>query len=190
MVSEEARGKVQRAQYNIKLHYLRKWLEDLPKLDSHYRRQYSKKIYFEADFISYKEIYDLYLASCNENNENEIGSVSFPNFMKLFKISNYALFKPRNDQCDLCLSYKANNLSKQKKRGDPTVKIIRALAYEQTGTIYFKTNIDENYAQLPQRTGNKINIILPSKLHEQRLKVSKKKWQNLHDLNKLLPFEN
>lgn len=42
-----------------------------------------------------------------------------------------------------------------KKCGDPTVNMIRALAYDPSGIIYFKTNITEEYAQLPQRIGKK-----------------------------------
>lgn len=67
--------------------------------------------------------------------------------------------------------------------------MIRALAYEQTGTIYFKTNINDNYVQLPQRTTNTINIVALSKLHEHRLKISKKKWQHLQDLKSLIPAD-
>ena len=38
--------------------------------------------------------------------------------MEKLKERNYSIFQPRNDQCDLCVSYKANNISKNKFDSD------------------------------------------------------------------------
>lgn len=103
--------RVQKLTYEKRLKFLENWLEKIPKIDSHYRRKYTNKIYFESDFKSFKEIFDLYLLECKGNEENEIFPVSYPNFMQTIKKGNYSLFKPRNDQCDLCLKYKAKNIS-------------------------------------------------------------------------------
>lgn len=75
------------------------------------------------------------------------------------------------------------------KTGDPTVNMIRTLGYDTTGFIYFKTNITEDYEQLPQRIGKRFTLVAPSQLHEQRIKISFKKWQHLQDLKKLLPAD-
>lgn len=98
--------------YDDRLNFLKKWLDGIPKLESHYRRRYSKKLYFEADFKSYRQIYDLYIEECRHQKENEISQVSFPKFMDVLKAGNYGLFKPRNDECDLCVSFKSKNVSK------------------------------------------------------------------------------
>lgn len=103
--------RVQKLTYEKRLKFLENWLEKIPKIDSHYRRKYTNKIYFESDFKSFKEIFDLYLLECKANEENGIFPVSYPNFMQTIKKGNYSLFKPRNDQCDLCLKYKAKNIS-------------------------------------------------------------------------------
>lgn len=76
-----------------------------------------------------------------------------------------------------------------KKSGDPTVNMIRSLGYDSSGTIYFKTNIEEDYKVLPQRGANKSECTHPNLLHPERLKISKKKWQHLQDLKLLLPSD-
>lgn len=56
-------------------------------------------------------MFNLYLQECKANEENGIIPVSFPNFMATLKEDNCSLFKPRNDQYDICLKFKAKNLS-------------------------------------------------------------------------------
>lgn len=54
------------------------------------------------------------------------------------------------------------------------MNMIRALAYDSTGVIYFKTNIEDEYQILPQRTEKKFVAVQPSQLHMERLKITKK----------------
>lgn len=67
--------------------------------------------------------------------------------------------------------------------------MIRALAYDPTGVIYFKTNIENEYQQLPQRTKKDFVVEQPSQLHKERLNISNKKWQHLQDLKRLIPAD-
>lgn len=67
--------------------------------------------------------------------------------------------------------------------------MIRTLAYDSTGVIYFKTNFIDDYELLPHRTGRKFEDREPSQLHTQRIKISKKKWQHLQDLKPLIPAD-
>lgn len=60
---------------------------------------------------------------------------------------------------------------------------------EPTGSIYYKTNIKNDYQLLPRRTATNSDIRQPNLLHSQRLKISKKKWQHLLDLKSLLPAD-
>ncbi|XP_075160230.1 uncharacterized protein LOC142233263 [Haematobia irritans] len=71
--------------------------------------------------------------------------------------------------------------------GDPTVNMIRALGYDTSGTIYFKTNIKEEYAILPNRKAKDTHDNQPSPLHSQRIKISKKKWEHFQDLKSFIP---
>lgn len=67
--------------------------------------------------------------------------------------------------------------------------MIRVLAYDPTGSIYYKINIKDNYQLLPQRSATRFEIRRPKLLHSERLKISKKKWQHLQDLKTLLPAD-
>lgn len=65
--------------------------------------------------------------------------------------------------------------------------MIRVLAYDPSGVIYFKVNATDEFKELPQRIGNKLKAFEPLKLHLQRIKISSKKWQHLQDLKPFLP---
>lgn len=93
--------------------FLQKWLDELPKMESHYCRKRTKKLYFEGEFSSYQEMYKLYMDKCASDKENVSKKLSFPVFANMIKESNYSIFKPKNDECDICISYKVNNLSEE-----------------------------------------------------------------------------
>lgn len=68
--------------------------------------------------------------------------------------------------------------------------MIRALTYDDpSGTIYFKTDIKENYNVLPQRANKKSEFSNHNLLHPEKIKISKKKWQHLQELKLLLPSD-
>lgn len=76
-----------------------------------------------------------------------------------------------------------------RKPGDPTVVDIRALKYSPDGNIFYKLDFDSEYQPLPQRaraSNSIININLP-KLHTERLKIKKSKFEHLQQLKKVLP---
>lgn len=91
--------------------FLQKWLDELPKMESHYCRKRTKKLYFEHPFTSQQEIYKLYVDKCASCNESAIKRLSYPVFANIMKKCNYSIFKPRKDECDICISYKAKNVS-------------------------------------------------------------------------------
>ncbi|XP_049304037.1 uncharacterized protein LOC125776336 [Bactrocera dorsalis] len=95
--------------FQKRLNFLEKWLHDIPKLESLYRRQYTKKLYLRSDFKSYKHVYEVYSKDCETN---EVVHVSFPTFMAVLKKKqNSCIFKPKNDMCDTCTSYESKNLT-------------------------------------------------------------------------------
>lgn len=61
--------------FHNRLHYLEKWLHDIPKLESDYRRQCTKKLYFQSDFKSYKHVHEVYSKDCETNKEYEVAHV-------------------------------------------------------------------------------------------------------------------
>lgn len=111
--TEAKRNTTQGKRYETRLNYLNKWLDAIPKLESHYRRQHTTRLYFQTDFKSYKNVYEVYSKKCESLKENEISPVSFPRFMEVLKKRNYSIFKPRNDMCDTCISYESKNISQE-----------------------------------------------------------------------------
>lgn len=75
------KGRNNKFQYQSRINLLKNWLQKLPKIESHYRRKYTKKYYFESEFSTYKQIFNLYVLECKANENNEITPVSFPHFM-------------------------------------------------------------------------------------------------------------
>lgn len=77
------------------------FLKCLPTVPSHYCRKSSSKNYLEPFFNSKAEVYLEYTTWCEGK-----GQV----FNDEFDEGNYALFQPRKDQCDLCISYGEGNV--------------------------------------------------------------------------------
>lgn len=88
------------------------FLRDLDKMESHYCRLQSKKVYIAATFRSKVDLYNEYKKYCLENGYGQAASY-FP-FSEVFDKMNLALFRPRKDQCDTCVGYKANQVSEAK----------------------------------------------------------------------------
>lgn len=79
-----------------------------------------------------------------------------------------------------------------KKAGDPNVVDIRALKYTPEGIIFYKLDFDDNYTPLPQRIKrNNMSVIIPKdifkKLHKERLKIKKTKFNHLQELKPVMP---
>lgn len=85
------------------------FLDDLPKLESHYCRKKTGKLYLQYDFKSKNEVYSLYKERCSSDDVKTPLSKSI--FIKLFDEENLAFFKPRKDQCDTCYSYKTGQVT-------------------------------------------------------------------------------
>lgn len=87
-----------------------KYLEDLPKLPSHYCRLSSSKLYLEPIIRSKSQLNKLYKEKCEEGG---IQAVSPRKFSKLFDDQNLSIHHPKKDRCDTCCSFEAGNLGDQ-----------------------------------------------------------------------------
>lgn len=93
-----------------KLQFLRSFLVNLEKIESHYCRQSSSKLYVETIFESKADVYKAYKQYCTESDKIPLSSCIFSeNFDKM----NLAIYKPRKDQCDTCCMYKVGNITKE-----------------------------------------------------------------------------
>lgn len=88
--------------------HLKEYFEQLDKMESHYCRKDTNKIYIGATFKTKADIYKDYCNYCSEKNFQTVSSFSFS---KSFEEENLALFMPRKDQCDLCVGFKAKQVS-------------------------------------------------------------------------------
>lgn len=118
------------------------FLEEIPKLESHYCRSSTSKIYLEPLFDSMSSLYKEYKNYCEPNN---IKIAHRKVLETVFSEMNLSLYKPKKDQCDLCCSYEMGNLEegvyqvhiqrknraraekesdKEKASEDPSLKVI------------------------------------------------------------------
>lgn len=88
--------------------HLEEYFQKLDKMESHYCRKETNKIYIAATFNTKADIYRDYLTYCSEK---QVPSVSIFTFSTYFEDQNYGLFMPRKDQCDMCVSYNAKQIT-------------------------------------------------------------------------------
>lgn len=93
----------------LKSDSVHKWLECVPKVPSHYCRANSSRIYVEESFESFTHMHSVYTSWCQAN--NNLYAVKRKKFQEILKEYKISIYKPRKDQCDICVSYKQGNIS-------------------------------------------------------------------------------
>ena len=86
----------------------KKFLKSLAKLPSHYCRANADKQYLEPAFETYVDLHREYELFCEKN---DLLVASLTTQKSIFKTMRMSFFSPKKDQCDLCVSYKAGNVS-------------------------------------------------------------------------------
>lgn len=86
------------------------FLDAVPKVESHYCRRNTNRLYLEPMFRSFEDVYREYQSYCGENNLVPGSKTTLRKEMDERKIS---IFKPRKDQCDKCCQYEEGNLSEE-----------------------------------------------------------------------------
>lgn len=90
------------------------FLDLLPKLESHYCRKNSSKMYLETLWESKMQLMRFYNDEfCKEKSYHP---VSVATFNEVFDEMNLSLFQPKKDACDLCEKYKTKNVSEEEYR--------------------------------------------------------------------------
>lgn len=91
---------------------IQQFFDSLPKLESHYCRKDSQKLYLEPQWQSKAELFRLYESFCESKGKLHLRPSIF-NFYAVFDDSNIGLFQPKKDQCDICCSFKQGNLDQE-----------------------------------------------------------------------------
>lgn len=93
---------------------IREFFDSLPKVESHYYRSSSSKLYLEPIWNSvHGDLYDEYKKFCSNYNKKRYCVASFE---RKYRELNLSKFKPRKDQCNKCLIYKNGNIDEDDYR--------------------------------------------------------------------------
>lgn len=90
---------------------LKLWLLKLDTVDSHYCRSsesYKNKRFLEPG-VRKTDLYERY---CIDSKAEGVRAACLTIFKKYFKDLGFSIFRPRKDQCDLCVGYHHSNVSK------------------------------------------------------------------------------
>lgn len=85
---------------------LKNFLQALPKMESHYCRKSSTKLYLEPVFQTVSAVYKVYANSAER-------ALSRTVFEEEFDAMNLSIFRPRKDLCDICFAYNQGNVREE-----------------------------------------------------------------------------
>lgn len=89
---------------------LQDFLDELPKMPSHYCRKRTTQTYIQPDISSKQQLYKMYTDYCESKQKKTLSIATFTNTLTIQKI---ALFKPKKDLCDICNGYKMGHITKE-----------------------------------------------------------------------------
>ncbi|KAJ8937978.1 hypothetical protein NQ314_011640 [Rhamnusium bicolor] len=85
---------------------IREHISSIPKIESHYTRAHSEKVYIEGG-KTITQLYRDYRTECEES-EKPFGCLTM--YRKIFNYEyNIAFFIPKKDQCQTCVCYENSN---------------------------------------------------------------------------------
>lgn len=85
------------------------FFNSLPKMESHYCRSSSAKIYLESNWLSKADLYNFYTEEWCKNRNME--PLALTTFRLEFENQNLSVFLPKKDRCETCGVFEAKNLS-------------------------------------------------------------------------------
>lgn len=91
-----------------KLQTARNFLDNIPKLPSHYARKETSKLYLEPVYRSLSDLYKQYKKKCTENEEPLLSRFTFE---RLFHEKNLSLYTLKKDMCDTCCGHTVGNIT-------------------------------------------------------------------------------
>ena len=90
------------------MEHARQYLNDLPKLPSHYCRSSTSKQYLEPVFVTLQQLHTEYQRKMAEESKP---ALKMTQFTIVFKKMNLSLYRPKKDLCDTCCGYEAKTVS-------------------------------------------------------------------------------
>ncbi|KAF4529623.1 hypothetical protein B566_EDAN017069 [Ephemera danica] len=101
---------VSRPNKTARVEHLAQFLQKLPKIPSHYCRRNTSRKYLEPPWRTMREVYDHYVANAERKG---LKPVSISTFKREWRNQKISVYRPRKDECDICVSFKTGNLSQE-----------------------------------------------------------------------------
>lgn len=94
--------------FKQRIETLKMFFNEMPKVESHYCRASSTKLYLEPNWQSKSELFNFYKDFWCKEKESK--PLSIATFYNIFDEMNLSIFAPKKDQCDVCVAYKTKNI--------------------------------------------------------------------------------
>lgn len=91
----------------------RDFFKTLPKLESHYCRKFSSKLYLEPHWKSKAQLYTFYKNVWLKAHRRSEQPAGLTLFKYIFEELNLSLFSPKKDEWDICVAYRTPNVSEE-----------------------------------------------------------------------------
>jgi len=82
-------------------------LESIPKVESHYCRATSDRLYVEPCYKKFADLFKAYTRFCRDSNVDPLTRLVL---LKMFRNMNMSIYHPNKDQCDICTEHTVGNL--------------------------------------------------------------------------------
>lgn len=112
------------------------FLNVLPKMESHYCRASSSRLYLQPEWTSATQLYEFYTKNWCVN--KNVSPMSIYTFHIALKNMNISLYHPKKDQCELCACYSQGNVNELEYKEHIKKK-------EEARTEKSKDKINENF---------------------------------------------
>ncbi|CAL8094746.1 unnamed protein product [Orchesella dallaii] len=99
--------------------YAKTFIDSLPKMESHYCRRDTTKLYLEPVYDSNAHLFRVYTEFCKRHKHPTVASRKFASIVKEL---NIGIFRPKKDKCDVCCRFEAGNLAVEEWRAHITKK--------------------------------------------------------------------
>ncbi|RUS91834.1 hypothetical protein EGW08_000405 [Elysia chlorotica] len=119
---------------NVAQELLGRFLDELPKMQSHYCRKDSTKLYLDCDFRTVSEVHKAYEHYCSLHQAKPLKSTVFS---QVLHQKNLSLFKPKKDRCNTCIGYEVGQVTEKEWQDHMRFKD-EANTEKETGMLFFQ----------------------------------------------------
>ncbi|CAG9782467.1 unnamed protein product [Diatraea saccharalis] len=110
MVKKNNPVKRQNKKNIAKVNHVKSFLDNLPKMPSHYCRQSTNKQYIDVQYRTWAEVYTDFKKYLTEHDIDNSEKATYKCFLDAVHKTNISIYRPKKDQCDVCFAYKNKNV--------------------------------------------------------------------------------